>query len=176
MCFHAYLRRDEPDRAAGAATGRRPAGLGSHLDGKGGRLGGQAEILRTETDLVEDRRRDDLRVRVLEDHGDVAGQPRNRRGAGVGAADLDGTVQVGADHVRDQAVDRQGERGLAAAGRAEQQHHLAGADVGRHVARPGHAVVAGTGLVVDLVPDGDAGEPQQHALRIGIPHLSFSRP
>jgi hypothetical protein len=74
----------------------------------------QAQVLRPEADLVEDRGRDDLGIRVLKDHGDVSRQTRNRHGTGINSPNRNGSVHMRPDDVRCQAVEGERERRLPA--------------------------------------------------------------
>ncbi len=95
----------------------------------------EQEVLRAEGHLVVHRPRDGLRVRILEDHGDVRAERRGVRRRRVDAAGLDGAGHGGGERVRDEAVEGQGERRLPGAGGSEQQDDLAGMDVEGHVTR-----------------------------------------
>lgn len=91
----------------------------------------KAAVLEREGDLVLDRERDELRVGVLQDRGGDAGAGRELAVAKACPADV--TAALGPDKGRDGAEKGQGERGLAAAGRADQRQSLAGTERQRDV-------------------------------------------
>ena len=115
-----------------------PLGAFEHLGG------GHEAVLGSERHLVEERAGDHLRVGILEDHGDVLAELGHRAIPGVGARDPHRSLEAGGDRVRHEAVERERERRLAAAGWAEYEHDLAGADVERDAVgcRPRRIVVA----------------------------------
>ena len=119
-------------------------------------LGGRDQaVLGTERDLVEQGAGDDLRVGVLEDHRDVLAEFGDRAVTGVGSRDPHRALEDGGDRVRHEAVERERERRLAAAGGAEHEHHLARADV------EGDAV--GRGASRPVVPDAHGIELEQRS-------------
>ena len=115
-----------------------PLGALEHLGG------GHEAVLGSERHLVEEGAGDHLRVGILEDHRDVLAELGHRAIPGVGARDPYRSLEAGGDRVRHEAVERERERRLAAARRAEHEHDLAGADVERDAVgrRPRRIVVA----------------------------------
>ena len=90
------------------------------------------QILGSERDLVENRAGHELGVGVLEDHADAGAERGDGRRGRIDAVDQDPSSDHGGHGVGDEAVQREGQRRLARAARAEDQHDLARADVERH--------------------------------------------
>ncbi len=111
------------------------------------------QVLGTERDLVQERAGHQLRVRVLEDHADLRAQLGDGGLGGVVPADLDRPAHVCGYRVRNEAVEGQGERGLARSAGAEQEHDLARGDVEAHR--------CGGGGSLALVGDGEIANPEQ---------------
>jgi hypothetical protein len=108
----------------------------------------QQQVLRAEGHLVVHGAGDDLGVRVLEHHRDVRAQRGGVGVRGVDPARFDCARHRRWQRVRDQSVQREGERRLARTGRAEQQHDLAGSDVEGHIARRrAHGIGVGEGEI-----------------------------
>ena len=118
---------------------RLEGGQGPRLDPRGR----YPQILQGVADLVEDPRGHDLRVGVLHDHGDAAGQVGDVRVGHLPPGHEDAAAVVGGDRVRDESVESERDGGLATPGGAEQERRGPGGQRKRHPLgdpRPGAGV------------------------------------
>ena len=90
---------------------------------------GEQHVLEREGDLVEHGRRDDLRVRILEHHGDIGAQKRDRSRPSAASSHLDRAPHTRGNRLRQQAVEGESERGLPRPAGSEHQDDLARMDV-----------------------------------------------
>ena len=99
----------------------------------------KAEALHAVRELVLDDVGDEAGERVLADDADDVGELARRMGAGVPAGDRHPSGEPSTREVRDEAVDRAQQRGLARAGRPDDQAELALRDVQVDSCRTGSA-------------------------------------
>ena len=114
-------------------------------------LGRHLQVLEREGDFVGHRGRRDLRVRILEHHADMVGEPAGRRLDRVEIGDMDCAEELAAEELWHDAIHGEAKRGLAGTGRADDSDDLAPLD--REV---------------------DIGEGHPFAGRIAIAHRSRS--
>ncbi len=163
--------RDALLRAAGERRDRRShireAGLGSRRrDALGHRLAWYRVILETERDLVVDLEHHELRLGILEHDADRRRERGQADAAGRFAIHADlAALPVGLDRVRDDAIEAERERALAAAARAQEQEPLA--------ALPAEGEIADRG---DPPPDVTEGEPRDLSECAGHTSRTRSRP